>query len=127
MKNYWTSGTNEGLNCDLQNVYGWCSGKELMSLAPFAGFMRAAADARTERCLLFKPDPKENASLISHEKCANDVKLPFICEPSCKAASCPASCTKSVKFHFSKVYSFNFNTRTCLELASKRRRWKSFE
>jgi len=80
-------------------VYGWWSGKELMSLAPFAGFMKAAADAKAERCLVFKPDAKENASLISHEKCTNDIKLPYICEPSCKAANCPATCVKTVKIY----------------------------
>jgi hypothetical protein len=68
--------------------------------------MKAATDSLIERCLVFNPAGNDNATLLAHEGCTDDKKLPYICEPTCKAASCPTTCTKNVLCFEFKVLRF---------------------
>jgi len=97
---YWTSATNAGQNCDVQKLYSWCATDESLPLALFSGYMRASSDAAAERCLVFEPAGNNTSTLLSHEGCTDDKKLPYICEPTCKAASCPAACDANVNSSF---------------------------
>jgi len=67
-----------------------------MALASFSDYLRVAADAMANRCLSFDLAAKDNSSMLAHVGCEDANKLPYICEPSCKTASCPATCVKNV-------------------------------
>jgi len=93
---FWTSGTNAGQYCNVQNMYSWCSLGELLPMPIFSGFLKAAADAMADRYLAFDPAAKVNTSIMTHENGGGQLKLPYICEPTCKSASCPSTCAKNV-------------------------------
>jgi len=71
-----------------------------MAMASFSDYLKVAVDATADRCLALDAAAKDNSSLLAHVGCSDDVKLPYICEPSCKTASCPATCVKNVEMKF---------------------------
>jgi len=94
---FWTSATNAGVSCNFQQKYAWCSASELLLSMPiFSGFLKTAADAMVDRFLAFDPAAKDNTSMLTHENGLGQLKLPYICEPTCKTATCPSTCAKNV-------------------------------
>jgi len=79
-------------------VHAWCSVGEFLPVALFSGVLKAATDATADRCLAFDPAAKDNGSLLTHEACQGQLKLPYICEPTCTTATCPSTCVKNVKY-----------------------------
>jgi len=79
-------------------VYAWCSLDELLPSWIFSGFLKSAADAMADRYLAFDPGAKDNSSMLTHENGGGQLKLPYICEPTCRTASCPTTCAKNVQF-----------------------------
>jgi len=67
-----------------------------MAMASLSDYLRVAADAMADRCLALDAAAKDNSSLLVHVGCEDVNKLPYICEPTCKQASCPATCVKNV-------------------------------
>jgi hypothetical protein len=90
---FWTSGANDGDQCDVEGAYAWCSLSEVVPKGLLNAYMKPA-NASTERCLLLNAAGKDNSSALAHSDCS--VKMPYICEPTCKIPSCPSGCVKNV-------------------------------
>jgi hypothetical protein len=100
---FWTSGANDGDQCDVQGVYAWCTLSEVVPKGFLTAYMKPA-NSSTERCLLLNAAGKDNSSALAHSDCS--VKMPYICEPTCKGPTCPSGCVKNVQIpgHFSIVF-----------------------
>ncbi|CAB3370426.1 Hypothetical predicted protein [Cloeon dipterum] len=88
---YWTSGSSEDLNCDLEKQYAWCStgeniSSELISSSKF-WLPTTTAPSTQERCLAFV---NSGGSGMVHKNC-ND-SLQYICVYT---VDCPNLCTKN--------------------------------
>ncbi|XP_059474381.1 uncharacterized protein LOC132196029 [Neocloeon triangulifer] len=90
--NYWTSGANDGSFCDVENVYTWCAPN--VTVAPDDVTMlkywsiAKTFNAITDRCIAIQFNA--TSASIYFTQCEN--KLAYICGPSCKTPSCPATC-----------------------------------
>jgi hypothetical protein len=94
-----TSGSNEGDGCDVQGVYSWCSQNSTQLIMPdlIKSFLAPSANASQERCVALNiSSTTDNSSALNHFSCAE--QLPYICEPLCYSATCPAAskCAKNV-------------------------------
>jgi hypothetical protein len=75
----WTSGSNEGENCDFQRKYSWCSAeKPFSTLEESFWAVKNATNSTLQRCIAFKRNKTsaETAGFI-HVNCGD--KLPFLC------------------------------------------------
>jgi hypothetical protein len=90
---FWTSGANDGDQCDVQGIYAWCSLSEVVPKGLLNTYAKPSK-LTTERCLCFNATGKDNSSALMHSDCS--VKLPYICEPTCKEPQCPSGCAKNV-------------------------------
>jgi hypothetical protein len=91
---FWTSGANDGDQCDVEGSYAWCSLSEIVPKGLLTAYMKPA-NLSTERCLLLNAAGKDNNSALAHSDCT--VKMPYICEPACKGPTCPSVCVKNVQ------------------------------
>lgn len=98
---FWTSGSNEGENCEAQSVYAWCSLNQLLPSGLLTKFLQPAEAALSERCVVLNATGADNSSALIHRNCST-AALPFICEPSCLEPTCPATCTKNVTTEIGK-------------------------
>jgi len=79
---YWTSGSNVGENCDLQQKYSWCSSDDPVnsSLLTNGTFWLDGkwppSFSTSERCLTVNLDSAKSG--VRHRNC--DSALPLICE-----------------------------------------------
>ncbi|XP_065345600.1 uncharacterized protein LOC135943114 [Cloeon dipterum] len=92
---YWTSGSSEDLNCDLEKQYAWCStgenvSSELIS-SPKFWLPTTTAPTTQERCLAFVNSGGSGSSGMVHKNC-ND-SLQYICVYT---VDCPNLCTKNM-------------------------------
>jgi hypothetical protein len=92
-KNFWTSGANDGISCDVQGVYAWCALGELVPPGMLSAFIKPS-NSSSERCLLLNAASTDNSTSLTHANCTQ--KMPYICEPPCKAPKCPSECAKNV-------------------------------
>jgi hypothetical protein len=91
---FWTSGANDGAQCDAQGVYAWCALSELVPTGLLTAHTKAA-NSSSERCLLLDAASADNSSLLAHSDCSQ--KMAYICESQCTAVSaCPSNCKKNV-------------------------------
>jgi hypothetical protein len=90
---FWTSGANDGDRCVVEGVYAWCSLNEVVPKGLLTSYMKPA-NSSTEHCLVMNAAGKDNSSALAHSDCA--VKMPYICEPTCKQPTCPSGCVKNV-------------------------------
>jgi hypothetical protein len=106
---FWTSGSNEGEYCNLQNVFNWCSQTEGNSTVFVPEFLAKvgnkyfrnmlANDSAIDRCLAFKLNATKNeTSGFELEECNKTMK--YICEPKIEAPSCPPTCAIDVLHYF---------------------------
>jgi hypothetical protein len=89
---FWTSGSNEGESCNVQNVFSWCSASNNDSafvpefLAPVDNkYLKnfKLQDSARDRCVIFKIDGTVNEkSMLEHSPC--DKVMRYICEVSLK-------------------------------------------
>ncbi|XP_065349815.1 uncharacterized protein LOC135945828 isoform X2 [Cloeon dipterum] len=91
---FWTSGSNEDLNCDLEHKFAWCSigfniSTELVSATQF-WMPTTAAPSTLNRCLALdlSTAPQKGMVLRNCEE-----SLPYICHFS---VDCPKQCNKNV-------------------------------
>jgi hypothetical protein len=79
---FWTSGSNEGPNCDVQDVYGWCSagGPIDPPMVTNYSFWLSKAASPMQRCLTLSFDSAVATVKIGmkHADCTN--KIPVVCE-----------------------------------------------
>ncbi|XP_065345919.1 uncharacterized protein LOC135943354 [Cloeon dipterum] len=92
---FWTSGSNEDLNCDLEQKFAWCStgfniSSELVSSEQF-WMSTTAAPSTLHRCLALdlSTTPKKGMVLRNCEE-----NLPYICQFT---VDCPKQCNKNVR------------------------------
>jgi hypothetical protein len=90
-KKFWTSGANDGENCE--GVYAWCALSELVPTGLLTAFTKAATSS-SDHCLSLDTAGTDNSSVLAHSNCTN--KMPYICEPKCKGPTCPSTCVKNV-------------------------------
>jgi len=89
---FWTSGSNEGENCDAHLKYAWCS-KNIPFTTIEESFWKVknATNSTSDRCIAVKQTVDANAGLL-HTPC--DQKLPYLCEMA--PPTCPPVCKPSV-------------------------------
>jgi hypothetical protein len=93
---FWTSGSNEGENCEAQSVYASCSLGKKLPPGLLKGFLQPAVAASAERCIVLNATGTDNSSALSHRNCST-AALPFMCEPTCLEPTCPSNCSKNVR------------------------------
>jgi len=91
---FWTSGANDGDQCDVEGVYAWCALSEVVPLGLLTAFTKPTKSS-SERCLLLDAAGKDNSSALVHSDCT--VKMPYICEQNCTEPTCPSDCAKNVE------------------------------
>ncbi|XP_065346528.1 uncharacterized protein LOC135943792 [Cloeon dipterum] len=99
---FWTSGSNEDANCDLEKKYAWCSTGYNISTAlvssPSFWLPTNAPPSALERCLavVFSTTPQKG---MVHKNCVD--QLPYICQFT---VDCPRShqCVKNTSLFDSK-------------------------
>ncbi|XP_065346656.1 uncharacterized protein LOC135943914 [Cloeon dipterum] len=90
---YWTSGSNEDLNCDSEKKYAWCSTGFALSSALLAlnefWLPTNTTPTALDRCLAvaISSTPRRG---VEHRGC--DQTLPFICQYN---VDCPKLCVKN--------------------------------
>jgi hypothetical protein len=104
-KQFWTSGANDGISCDVQSVYMWCALSELVPPGLLSAFIKPTTSA-SERCLLLDAAGTDNSTTLAHSNCTQ--KMPYICEPKCKQPKCPSECAKNV-FKITALSSYAYN------------------
>jgi hypothetical protein len=103
-KQFWTSGANDGASCNVQGVYMWCALSELVPPGLMSAFIKPT-NSSSERCLLLDAAGADNSTTLAHSNCTQ--KMPYICEPNCKAPKCPSSeCVKNVLNNAFYIYYF---------------------
>ncbi|XP_065346605.1 uncharacterized protein LOC135943868 [Cloeon dipterum] len=95
-KTFWTSGSNEDENCNLEHKYAWCStgfnmSKELIESQKLWLPPKNAIPSATERCLAVSISTNSSKQGLVHRKC--DDALPFICQYS---VDCPKICIRDM-------------------------------
>jgi hypothetical protein len=89
---FWTSGSNEGANCDVQKVYGWCSSATGAPIDPPMvtndSFWLSKVASPSQRCLTLSFDSAAATVKIGmkHAECTN--KFPVVCERNEKKMEC---------------------------------------
>ncbi|CAB3387558.1 Hypothetical predicted protein [Cloeon dipterum] len=96
-KTFWTSGSNEDENCNLEQKYAWCStgfnmSKELIESQKLWLPPKNAIPSATERCLAVSISTVPTKQGLVHRKC--DDALPFICQYT---VDCPKICNRNVR------------------------------
>ncbi|CAB3388240.1 Hypothetical predicted protein, partial [Cloeon dipterum] len=94
-KTFWTSGSNEDENCNLEQKYAWCStgfnmSKELIESQKLWLPPKNAIPSATERCLAVSLSTNSTKQGLVHRKC--DDALPFICQYT---VDCPKICNRN--------------------------------
>ncbi|XP_059489056.1 uncharacterized protein LOC132204526 [Neocloeon triangulifer] len=91
---YWTSGSNEETNCDVEKKYAWCStgyniSVNMISLANF--WTTPNVTSNLERCLAYSNSGVKKG--LAHKNC-NDTFL-YICQYN---VDCPKICSKNLNW-----------------------------
>ncbi|XP_065346603.1 uncharacterized protein LOC135943866 [Cloeon dipterum] len=94
--NFWTSGSNEDNNCNVEKKYAWCStginmSENLIETEKLWLPPNNAIPSTAERCLAVSISKDSSKQGLVHRKC--DDALPFICQYS---VDCPKSCIKDI-------------------------------
>jgi len=116
---FWTSGSNEGTNCDVQDVYGWCSSGQQIApeMVSTDLFWLSKIASAAERCLTLSFDSSSGKFKIGMKRFGCQVKFPTICErnetlcPQMKQPLCPVPSPKNVRsstFHNSRLNKTSF-------------------
>jgi len=82
---FWTSGSNEGSECNTKNVFGWCSSNNILLLPDMSSakslywskFGAKSADLDRNLAFQYNATAKETPGLILQ---TGTLKYPFICE-----------------------------------------------
>ncbi|XP_065346598.1 uncharacterized protein LOC135943860 [Cloeon dipterum] len=95
-KTFWTSGSNEDENCNIEKRYAWCStgfnmSRKLIESEKLWLPPKNAIPSATERCLAVSISTNTSKQGLVHRKC--DDALPFICQYS---VDCPKLCIQDM-------------------------------
>ncbi|XP_065346596.1 uncharacterized protein LOC135943858 [Cloeon dipterum] len=95
-KTFWTSGSNEDENCNVEKKYAWCStgfdmSKEVIESKELWLPPKTTIPSATERCLAVSISTVSSKQGLVHRKC--DDALPFICQYS---VDCPKICNRNM-------------------------------
>ncbi|XP_065345774.1 uncharacterized protein LOC135943246 [Cloeon dipterum] len=93
---FWTSGSSEGLNCDLEKKYAWCStgfnaSMTLTSSPDFWLSTNATPSSTLDRCLALVNSANSKNQGMEHRNCED--ALPYICQYH---VDCPDQCSKNM-------------------------------